>query len=92
MYILSAALAGYTFGGLEPSLQSMAVHTSTDERAAQPIRHFYAVTTSATAGWWHRGFVDYRHGLFEYVDNRLAGLRGKCLYLRGMGASFRYVV
>ncbi len=30
-YILSAALAGYAFGGLEPSLQSMAVHTSTDE-------------------------------------------------------------
>lgn len=30
-YILSAALAGYAFGSLEPSLQSMAVHTSTDE-------------------------------------------------------------
>lgn len=30
-YILSAALAGYAFGGLEPPLQSMAVHTSTDE-------------------------------------------------------------
>lgn len=30
-YILSAALAGYAFGGFEPSLQSMAVHTSTDE-------------------------------------------------------------
>lgn len=30
-YILSAALAGYAFGGLEPSLQSMAVHTSSDE-------------------------------------------------------------
>ena len=30
-YILSAALAGYAFGGLDPSLQSMAVHTSTDE-------------------------------------------------------------
>lgn len=30
-YILSAALAGYAFGGLEPSLQSMAVHTSTDK-------------------------------------------------------------
>lgn len=30
-YILSAALAGYAFGGLEPSLQSMTVHTSTDE-------------------------------------------------------------
>lgn len=30
-YTLSAALAGYAFGGLEPSLQSMAVHTSTDE-------------------------------------------------------------
>lgn len=30
-YILSAALAGYAFGGLEPSLQSTAVHTSTDE-------------------------------------------------------------
>lgn len=30
-YVLSAALAGYAFGGLEPSLQSMAVHTSTDE-------------------------------------------------------------
>lgn len=30
-YILSATLAGYAFGGLEPSLQSMAVHTSTDE-------------------------------------------------------------
>lgn len=30
-YILSAALAGYAFGGLEPSLQSMAIHTSTDE-------------------------------------------------------------
>ena len=30
-YILSAALAGYAFGGLEPSLHSMAVHTSTDE-------------------------------------------------------------
>ena len=30
-YILSAVLAGYAFGGLEPSLQSMAVHTSTEE-------------------------------------------------------------
>jgi len=30
-YVLSAALAGYAFGGLEPALQSMAVHTSTDE-------------------------------------------------------------
>lgn len=30
-YILSAVLAGYAFGGLGPSLQSMAVHTSTDE-------------------------------------------------------------
>ena len=30
-YILSAALAGYAFGGLEPSVQSMAVHTSTNE-------------------------------------------------------------
>lgn len=30
-FLLSAALAGYAFGGLEPSLQSMAVHTSTDE-------------------------------------------------------------
>jgi predicted MFS family arabinose efflux permease len=30
-YILSVVLAGYTFGGLEPSLQSMAVHTSTEE-------------------------------------------------------------
>lgn len=29
-YVLSAALAGYAFGGLEPSLQSMAVHTSKD--------------------------------------------------------------
>jgi len=30
-YVLSAMLAGYAFGGLEPSLQSMAVHTSTNE-------------------------------------------------------------
>lgn len=30
-YVLSAVLAGYAFGGLEPSLQSMAVHTSTNE-------------------------------------------------------------
>ena len=30
-YIVSAMLAGYAFGGLEPSLQSMAVHTSTDQ-------------------------------------------------------------
>ena len=30
-YILSAVLAGYAFGGLEPSLQSMTVHTSTVE-------------------------------------------------------------
>ena len=30
-YILSAVLAGYAFGGFEPSLQSMAVHTSTEE-------------------------------------------------------------
>lgn len=30
-FFVSAALAGYAFGGLEPSLQSMAVHTSTDE-------------------------------------------------------------
>lgn len=29
-FVVSAALAGYAFGGLEPSLQSMAVHTSTD--------------------------------------------------------------
>ena len=29
-YILSAILAGYAFGGLEPSLQSMAVHTADD--------------------------------------------------------------
>lgn len=30
-FCVSAALAGYGFGGLEPSLQSMAVHTATDE-------------------------------------------------------------
>lgn len=30
IYILSAILAGYAFGGLEPSLQSMAVHTADD--------------------------------------------------------------
>jgi len=30
-YVFPAALAGYAFGGLEPALQSMAVHTSTDE-------------------------------------------------------------
>lgn len=30
-YILSAILAGYAFGGLEPSLQSMAVHTADNE-------------------------------------------------------------
>lgn len=30
-FVISAALAGYAFGGLEPALQSMAVHTSTDE-------------------------------------------------------------
>lgn len=30
-YILSAVLAGYAFGALEPSLRSMAVHTSTEE-------------------------------------------------------------
>lgn len=29
-FILSATLAGYAFGGLEPSLQSMAVHTADD--------------------------------------------------------------
>ncbi len=30
-YVVSGALAGYAFGGLEPSLQSMAVHTASDE-------------------------------------------------------------
>lgn len=30
-FLLSGALAGYAFGGLEPALQSMAVHTATDE-------------------------------------------------------------
>lgn len=30
-FAVSAALAGYAFGGLEPALQSMAVHTATDE-------------------------------------------------------------
>ena len=30
-FCLSAALAGYGFGGLEPALQSMAVHTASDE-------------------------------------------------------------
>ena len=30
-YVVSAALAGYAFGGLEPSLQSMAVHTATSQ-------------------------------------------------------------
>ena len=30
-FILSAVLAGYAFGGLEPSLQSMAVHTADNE-------------------------------------------------------------
>ena len=29
-FLLSGALAGYAFGGLEPALQSMAVHTATD--------------------------------------------------------------
>jgi MFS family permease len=29
-FIVSAILAGYAFGGLEPSLQSMAVHTADD--------------------------------------------------------------
>ncbi len=30
-FYLAAALAGYGFGGLEPALQSMAVHTASDE-------------------------------------------------------------
>ena len=30
-FLVSGALAGYAFGGLEPALQSMAVHTATDE-------------------------------------------------------------
>ncbi len=30
-HVLSAVLAGYAFGGLEPSMQSMAVHTSTEK-------------------------------------------------------------
>ena len=30
-FCLAAALAGYGFGGLEPALQSMAVHTASDE-------------------------------------------------------------
>lgn len=30
-FLISGALAGYAFGGLEPALQSMAVHTATDE-------------------------------------------------------------
>lgn len=30
-FLISGALAGYAFGGLEPPLQSMAVHTATDE-------------------------------------------------------------
>lgn len=30
-YVASAMLAGYAFGGLEPSLQSMAVHTATSQ-------------------------------------------------------------
>lgn len=30
-FVVSAALAGYAFGGLEPALQSMAVHTATNE-------------------------------------------------------------
>lgn len=30
-FLLPGALAGYAFGGLEPALQSMAVHTATDE-------------------------------------------------------------
>lgn len=30
-FLLSGALAGYAFGGLEPALQSMAVHTASDE-------------------------------------------------------------
>ena len=30
-FYIAAALAGYGFGGLEPALQSMAVHTATDE-------------------------------------------------------------
>ncbi len=30
-FYLAAALAGYGFGGLEPALQSMAVHTATDK-------------------------------------------------------------
>lgn len=30
-FLLSGALAGYAFGGLEPALQSMAVHTAADE-------------------------------------------------------------
>lgn len=31
-FVISAVLAGYAFGGLEPALQSMAVHTATDEK------------------------------------------------------------
>lgn len=30
-HVLSAVLAGYAFGGLEPSMQSMTVHTSTEK-------------------------------------------------------------
>lgn len=49
-YILSAILAGYVFDGLEPSLQSMAVHTADDaSRGSANSTFLCAATISATA-------------------------------------------
>lgn len=45
-FIVSAILSGYAFGGLEPSLQAMAVNSSSLDRRGALIQRFYVLMIS----------------------------------------------
>lgn len=92
-YILSAVLAGYAFGGLEPSLQSMAVHTSTEEtRGSANSTFLCGYEHWLRPGWGHCRLAHHGAGLLGHVVNRFSRLRAERDCLRDVGAPFRHVV
>ncbi len=53
-FLIAAALSGYAFGGIEPALQSMAVHTAAPIGEALPTPPFCVpmISESASAAVW----------------------------------------
>lgn len=82
-FLLSAVLAGYAFGGLEPALQSMAVHIAPPERRGAANSTFLCAYDigmgggGAVAGWLISG-VGYQN---MYLFMTLAAILSVLIYV-----------